>query len=309
MNVHSLDDSWQQPIHIMPLTQAFPDLDILNQSGLKDFKEFRERKVVLTEDHERLFGVFSSKAPVIPHTDLVEILSDTYQQLYKDHEGMMNVVSLKDGAAIRIEMDLPLERQLDIGNGDKSNLKLYAYNSYDKSFGLKLRTGVMRLICMNGAMIGDQIGQLTAHDLMDGFNTRSLSSKVRRLVDNSYKVTDVWQSWLDVEVPFRAAERVLDAFPKKFVEPILEESLYPMNMYELYNHMTRRSTHDTRTDRSRIVFDTQISSIFYGNKLLKAIGEYDPHSKIDVAAKVISNSALDAEIADTITETDDILHH
>lgn len=102
------------------------------------------------------------------------------------------------------------------------------------------------------------------------------------MVDNSYKVTDIWQSWLDVEVPFRAAERALEIFPKKFAEPILQEDLYPMNMYELYNHMTRRSTHDTRTDRSRIIFDTQISSIFYGNKLLNHIREVDPSSSADV---------------------------
>lgn len=303
------DDSWKQPIQVMPLTQAFPDLGMLKASGLKEFKEFSERKVVLSEDHERLFGVFSKKSVVVPHTDLVDILSDVYHSLYKEQEGTMNIVSLKDGAAIRIEMDLPLERQLDIGNGDKSNLKLYAYNSYDKSFGLKLRTGVMRLICMNGAMIGDQIGQLNAAELLDGWSTRSLSAKVRRLVDNSYKVTDVWQSWLDVEVPFTAAERVLkESFPKKFVEPVLEPQLYPMNMYDLYNHMTRRSTHDTRTDRSRIVFDTQISSIFYGNKLLDAIRDTGQYTKADTAADILQSAYLEHDISDVLTETDEIYH-
>lgn len=309
MQIHALDDQWQQPIEILPLMQAFPDLEVLQKSGVKDFKEFRERKVVLSEDHERLFGVFSAKSVVVPHQDLVNILADTYQQLYHDDEGMMNIVSLKEGAAIRIEMDLPLENQLDIGNGDKSNLKLFAYNAYDKSFGLKLRTGVMRLICMNGAIIGSQIGELNANELMDGFNTKSLSAKVRRLVDNSYKVTDIWQSWLDVEVPFRAAERALEIFPKKFAEPILQEDLYPMNMYELYNHMTRRSTHDTRTDRSRIIFDTQISSIFYGNKLLNHIREVDPSSSADVASCALIDASLTADVADTVTETDDIYHH
>lgn len=309
MNIVEIDDSWKQPIEVMPLTQAFPDLGLLQNSGLHEFKEFGERKVVLSQDHERLFGVFSKKSAVIPHTDLVDILSDVYHTLYKDQEGTMNVVSLKDGAAVRIEMDLPLERQLDIGNGDKSNLKLFAYNSYDKSFSLKLRTGVMRLICMNGAMIGDQIGQLNGNELLDGWTTRSLSAKVRRLVDNSYKVTDVWQSWLDVEVPHIAAERVLSpAFPKKFVEPILEPQLYPMNMYDLYNHMTRRSTHDTRTDRSRILFDTQISSIFYGNKLLDSIRESSQYSKADAASEILQSAYLDHDISDVLTETEEIHH-
>lgn len=309
MNIVDVDDSWKQPIETMPLLQAFPDLLKFKNSDVSEFREFSERKVVLSQDHERLFGVFNAKSVIVPHTDLVDILSDAYHQLYKDQEGTMNIISVKDGAAIKIEMDLPLERPLDIGNGDKSHLKLYAYNSYDKSFGLKLRTGVMRLICMNGAMIGDQIGQLNARELLDGWSTRSLAAKVRRLLDNSYKVTEVWQSWLDVEVPFTAADQVLSrSFPKKFVEPVLDPVLYPMNMYDLYNHMTRRSTHDTRTERSKILFDTQISSIFYGNKLIEAIRDNGHYSKVDVASNLLNDTYLDHDISDIITETDEIHH-
>jgi hypothetical protein len=309
MNIVEVDDSWRLPIEVLPLNQAFPELDKLSKSGIAEFREFNERKVVLSRDHERLFGVFSKKAVVVPHEELVDILSESYHQLYKDSDGTMNVVPVKDGAAIRVEMDLPLERPLDIGNGDISNLKLYAYNAYDKSFGLKIRTGVMRLICMNGAIIGDQIGSLSANELMDGWSTKSLSAKIDRLIKNSYKVTDVWQSWLDVEVPYEAADKVFSkAFPKKFIEPILEPHLFPMDMYNLYNLMTRRATHDTRTDRSRIVFDTNISSIFYGNKLINAIRGTDRLSAADDASNILEYSALESDISDRVTVTDDITH-
>lgn len=309
MNIVEVDNNWRLPIEVLSLNQAFPELGKLSRSGIAEFREFNERKVVLSQDHERLFGVFSKKAVVIPHEELVDILSESYHQLYKDSDGTMNVVSVKDGAAIRVEMDLPLERPLDIGNGDVSNLKLYAYNAYDKSFGLKIRTGVMRLICMNGAVIGDQIGSLSANELMDGWSTKSLSAKIDRLIKNSYKVTDVWQSWLDVEVPHEAADKVFSkAFPKKFVEPILDPSLFPMNMYSLYNLMTRRATHDTRTDRSRIVFDTNISSIFYGNKLINAIRGTDRFSTADDASNILEYSALEADISNRVTVTADITH-
>jgi hypothetical protein len=309
MNIVEVDDNWRTKIEVMPLIQAFPELTHLVKADIPEFKEFRDKKLVLSEDHERLFGVYGAKAVVIPHEDLVNILSDTYDQLYKDSEGTMNIVSLKNGAAIRIEMDLPLEKPLDIGNGDLSNLKLYAYNAYDKAFPLKIRMGVMRLICTNGAMIGDQIGSLSANELMDGWSTKSLSAKVRRLVDNSRKVTDVWQGWTDVEVPFEAARRVLEpAFPKKFIDPILDRSLFPMDMYSLYNHLTRRATHDTRTDRSRITFDTHISSLFYGNKILNAIRSNEEYSYADAADNLLQSSVLDDDISDTVTETAEITH-
>jgi hypothetical protein len=73
--------------------------------------------------------------------------------------------------------------------------------------------------------------------------------------------------------------------------------------------MTRRSTHDTRTDRSKILFDTQISSIFYGNKLINAIREADPYSQVDKASAVMQETYLDHDISDIVTETAEIYHH
>jgi hypothetical protein len=308
MNVVSIDDSWKQPIEVMPLVQAFPDLaNIQGRDLIPDFRKFDERNVVLSADHERLFGVFGSRSVVIPHTELVDILTDSYKRLYPNSEGTMNVVSLKDGASVKIEMDLELERPLDIGNGDVSHLKLYAYNSYDKSFSLKVMMGVMRLICMNGAMIGEKIAGLKGSELLDGWSTRSLAAKLNRLIDNSRKVTDVWQSWLDVEVPYVVAERVLSRnFPERFVEPILHPSDFPKNMYSLWNDLTRRATYDTKTDRSKITMDTTISSLFYGNKFIDAIQAWESET-VD-PRRAMQHAALEMDISDRVTITDDITH-
>lgn len=308
-------DDWKIPVKILPLTQAFPEMGTLANSGIPEFKEYSERKVVLTEDHDRLFGVHSQRAIVIPHEELVNILMDTYTQLYPNSDdGIMNIISLKNGAAVKIEMDLPLERPLDIGNGDISNLKLYAFNAYDKSFALKLRTGVFRLICQNGAMIGEQISMLRAADLVDGWSTKSLAAKISRIVNHSHKVTDIWQSWLDIDVPHEAAYRALtNRFPEKFLEPILVKSKYPMNLYSLYNLMTRRSTHDTRTERSRVLFDSNISSIFYGRKMMEAIKDVTGVESTTHSEQIMKNSEfipyLDEEISDLVTVTDEIQHH
>lgn len=311
MQIVEVDDSWRAPIEVLPLIQAFPELERLerlSESGISEFKEFRDKKLVLSKDRERLFGVYSAKAVVIPHEDLVNILTDTYGRLYPGNEGLMTVKTLKNGAAIAVEMDLELEKPLDIGNGDLSHLKLYAYNAYDKAFPLKIRMGVMRLICMNGAMIGDQIGSLSANELLDGWTSKGLAAKVRRLVDNARRVTDVWQTWTDIEVPFEPARRVLEPiFPKKFIEPILDQTLFPMSLYNLYNAFTRRATHDVSSDRSKIMLDTHISSVFYGKKLLSAIHHTDD-SYVAVAGNLMDDVALNSDISDSVTITEEIHH-
>jgi len=300
MHIVENDLSWREPIEIMPLNQAFPDMSAL--AGLSaEFRRYEERKVVLNEDHSRLFGVFGKKAVVLPHLDLVNILSDTYERLY-DQEGVMNINSVNNGAKITITMELPLEEPLDVGNGDKHNLLLLAQNGYTNGESPKIRMGVMRLICLNGAVIGKQIACIPAREMMDGFSTKTLAAKVNRLVDHSRKVTDVWQSWMGIQIPRLAASPLFENhFPSKFVEPILEDEVFPMSKYDLYNMMTRRATHDVASDLSRMVIDNRIATVFYGNAFEKATKMVE----MELAQPLV---IVDADISATRTETDEISH-
>lgn len=296
------DTAWRQPIEVLPLIQAFPELGALSKfDAVKDFQQYNEKKVVLSDTHERLFGVFGRKSVIVKHEDLLDIMSSVYQKLYGD-DGVINVNSMKDGAQIVISMELPLETPLDLGNGDKSNLLIHTSNSYDKGLGLKIQTGVMRVICTNGAILGSRIASINARELLDGFNTATLAAKVHRMVDKAKGVTDIWQKWLDVHIQRSVVASVLERrLPQKFVEPILELEDYPINKYELYNALTRRSSHDLNTERAKWQMDTVISKIFYGDYFEKTMKEL-------AAERIDKLEIVDSEINDTVTEKDDIKH-
>lgn len=257
-----------------------------------------KKKVVVSEDRERLYGVFGAKAPIVPHETMLEALDAAYRRLYKE-EPTIDIKSLDTGAKVVMEVRLPLDRPLDVGNGDVSDLMLYAQNSYTPGAGLKIRTGVMRLICSNGAVAGRQIGFIGAREFMGALNANTLAARLNHLVDKSKALTDVWQRWMDVDVSRVVAGMVFERqLPRKFVEPLLANETYPMNKYNLYNLATRRATHDTLTDRARWTVDNIIAKLFYGDYF-------------ETAARDLERSPAsidDADIRDTVTETDDILH-
>jgi hypothetical protein len=296
------DTAWRQPIEVLPLIQAFPELGSLSKfDAVKEFQQYNEKKVVLSEDHDRLFGVFGKKSVVVKHEDLLDIMSEVYQKLYGD-DGTININSMKDGAQVVISMELPLETPLDLGNGDVSNLLLHTSNSYDKGLSLKIQTGVMRVICTNGAILGSRIASINARELLDGFNTATLAAKVHRMVDKAKGVTNIWQKWLDIHLNRSVVASVLERrLPQKFVEPILEVEDFPINKYELYNALTRRSSHDINTERGKWQMDSVISKVFYGNYFEKAMKDME-------AERIDQLEISDSEINDTVTETDDIKH-
>ena len=100
------NDDWQQNVHIMPLTQLFNQRPELVTTEGPQWKQFEEKRVVVSEDHDRLFGVFSKKAVIVRHTELVESLQLMGQRLYGE-DLPIDVQSLDEGAKIIARLTLP----------------------------------------------------------------------------------------------------------------------------------------------------------------------------------------------------------
>lgn len=299
------DTDWRQPVQILPLTQAFPDLNELSDSSkslmLNQFKEYNTKRVILTEDHERLFGVFSNKAPIIRHTDFVEGIMQAYQRLFSE-EPIINVRSFDGGAKMVIQCDLPERYNLDLGNSDVSTLMLLGQNSYDHSYSFRLNIGMMRLICTNGAVAGKIIESVRAQEFMNRMTSQTLPARIARLIDKATDLVDVWRTWFDVKLTSLPVNLILEKyFPKRFYEPLLEQCQFPINKYELYNLLTGRSTHDVTSDKHRWAVDNTIARLFYSQILDKASSDFEKELQ---ATPIL----LDDYVTEHVTVTDDITH-
>ena len=292
------NDDWQQNVHIMPLTQLFNQRPELVATEGPQWKQFEEKRVVVSEDHDRLFGVFSKKAVIVRHTELVESLQLMGQRLYGE-DLPLDVQSLDEGAKIIARLTLPDKYQLDVGNGDLSDMYLLAQNSYDHGYSFRLNIGVFRLVCTNGAVVGRTIDEIKAKEFVT--RLKANTARLDRLVQKGADVVELWKTWMDVEIPRMPAELLLERyFPRKFYEPLLANATFPMSKYALYNLLTRRSTHDIADSKARWGVDNIIARLFYSPKLDQLAADY--HNEINMPV------FADEMISDSVTETDDITH-
>lgn len=294
MNIIENNNLWRNPIETLPLNQAFPQMEQLAELGmLPAFKQFDDKKVVLSKDHDRLFGVFSKKSVIVEHTEAVTMVNNVLTELYGE-EPEIELTSMKNGAKIIAKFNLKGEKELDIGNGDLSNFNLLLTNSYDKALPFKLQIGCMRLVCTNGLILGQDIHSIKANQLLSGWTIEGLSKKVKKLTAQSHEIVNDWRRWTKIQIPRNVAvESLADKFPKKFIEPILEPANFPSSKWDLYNDLTRRSTHDIASESTRHSFDQIISRIFYGKKgaIYEHELEYD-----------------ERDISDLVTVTEEIEH-
>jgi len=259
MNITADDPIWTQDIEVLPMIQAFPALDTL--------EEFNEKNVVLTKDHKRLFSVVSQKAKILHHVEAVEMIDNAIQVAYGEPP-RIELASYKQGAQIAARFKLPEEPLIDLGSGDINTFHVLLYNSYDRSMPFKLRVGAYRAICDNGMVLGNDIASITGKDLLDSWSPEGVATKVSKMMEKSITVFDTWKKWQQIELAYLdALEAIGNKLPKKMVGAIEEREMeFPMSIWDYYNVLTAFSTHESKTHRAKTSFDGTISNIFYSRK-------------------------------------------
>lgn len=253
------NDLWQRNVEILPYIQAYPEL--------AENAMFNEKSVVISSEHDRLFGVHSSKAFLIKHLDALEVVNDCVKDMF-NAEPEIQVTSVKDGSKILARISLDAFSDITIGGDDRSKIQLLLTNNYARAAEFKLKLGAFRLVCSNGMVIGNTVAGFNSRQLVDeGFNPTSLQSKVARIIDEAKFLYDLWTDWKDISLTYDQAIQLFDnKFSQTKLEEILNQTLFPRSMWDVYNDFTAYSTHRSKTASSQMTTDDLISSLFYGHK-------------------------------------------
>ena len=248
---------WQRPVIAVPLQQAFPELG--------EVKEFRSKVCLFNHDRSRIFDVVSPRYQVIPHVDAVKLLVDAMTQ-YFGTVPHYDVRSFGGGARMVAKFKLPIP-PIRMGRHDVTDLLITMRNSYDRGWVFLAVLGAYRQICSNGMMIGEQFGSLNVRHVIsaEGQDAQILP-QLEYMVQHAPLLRDLWQEWAGTRMTYdEAGELLTGHFPDKYLTPVLEESRFPRSKWDLYNDLTRFSTHDTKSVNRRMEFDEKISKLFYSD--------------------------------------------
>jgi hypothetical protein len=256
MQIIQNNDFWSRPVEIMPYVQAFPSVD--------EYQQFDEKRVIVSENHDILFGIHSSKSFLIKHMDALETLDLAVKELF-DEEAKIEVTSVKQGAFMKASLKLDSLPSIDLGGGDVTDTQLMLTNNYARAGDFKLLLSINRRVCQNGAVVGHAVSGFNARQLIDeGFNATSLQSKVARMVDEAKALYGLWSGWRDIKLGYEEAYAM---FSKHFSEnklgEILSPGAFPCDMWECYNSFTAHATHASKTASGQMAMDTLISKLFY----------------------------------------------
>jgi len=195
---------------------------------------------------------------------------------------------------------LPVPETVQFKPGDESTISIILFNSYARKFPFKLKTGLFRMVCSNGMLVGDEIASLSARQLLgEGFSPESLSPNIERLITRTKNVEKFWERWRDLEIPADVAIQLIEKnLSKKLYKDLVDEARFPMTLWDFYNEVTRISTHETSTFYSNVVSDMSISRMFYSSKSI--LRELDNMQDEALAMKASNTEELPALADETI---------
>lgn len=244
---------WQQPVIAVPLSQAFPQFD--------EVKEFRSRVCLFNHNRTKLFDVVSPKYQVVPHGQAIQSISDALKT-YFGAAVEPQVRSFGQGTTISAVYKLPIEPVRLNDGKDVNEMTLLVRNSYDRSQVFSAELGAYRLICSNGAKIGESFGAIRSRHVGSGADT-SILSQLEYMIAKAPQVREMWEQWQDTRISQEQAAAMLEGrFPDKYALPVLMQK-FPRTKWEFYNDLTRFATHDTPSVQRRMEFDDIICSMFY----------------------------------------------
>lgn len=293
LNIRSLDDAWRTPISIENLQQGralssniiipHGDDDVSERDVKENFygqvfhatdvdlTRFESKRLIVSADEKpKLFGIVREQDKVLLNADIIKVVEESLEKVFKGKELDCEIVSLRQGAAMRAIITLPESESLLFKRGnvtEESRLTVVIGNSYDGTVGTKISLGTYRLICSNGAVAGVNLTSIPKGSVIKAIKGGSVTDSLIRVIANAQSLKERWRQWDETQVEFESVVDFLGkAFPRKLIETVLHPGMYPMSVFALYQHLTDIASHFARTSSEQFRLDARISNLFYNEK-------------------------------------------
>lgn len=207
---------------------------------------------IVREDTDTVLAVHSKRYALTPN----EVVFNALDRIIKrsnalDTNGMdiTDRVAYAGGKTVR-QYTFP-EHRVETRQGDFTELRLTAVNSYDGSTNLNVKMGGYRLACLNGMSSGDWFGEFkNRHTSM--FSTEEMGVYLQNALNNFINLGHVWRKWAETFITPEAVRDWLFQFAKgsKRLADLLycyyerEARSMGSTLWALFNALTFWATHE-----------------------------------------------------------------
>lgn len=129
---------------------------------LPNGQEIVNRKAVVRTDSMTSLGIVSNDYSLVKHGAVV----DSFREASREYNVKEEIGLVKDEAFLYYKMTFP-KVEAEIAKGDIVRMQMIARNSYNGMNALQIIFGALRLVCLNGMVLGTQFMQFQYRHIGD----------------------------------------------------------------------------------------------------------------------------------------------
>ena len=270
----------------------FPNVTLEPLAWGAEKNDFASHCAVVNNDDGRVITVVTDAYSILHHEDFLTTADEALRKVYgKDVQRSTRLINGGDKMLAVYTLE---DNPITLRNGDIAYPSLILKNSYDLGWAAALSGGVFRLICSNGAYVGEMTSSKKKHTAqLDGDYVKFVTSNIvdriplieQRMTEwakdkigrkthinlDSLKLNDGEQQSL-LYLKERSTGLRLDA---KVIETSDGEKTVwtpedETTKYDLWNLMTEFATHRISSPMRQDTISTSIDKLFHSNKLIAA---------------------------------------
>jgi hypothetical protein len=243
-------------------------------------------RAVRNVETDEVFDIVSPKYKLVKHEKVLENVEEVLETNKEFGHYERSVLLYKSGARMRTKYRFP-DTEVVVkfrGKNDIMNPTLEVFNSYDRSIKHTVMLGAFRLICTNGAVVGETFAKYKKRHMPDLY-LEDVQSALKDGIGAIETQQQQWQEWTDVPLlpeKFEEVEKKLDLNNKEtgllLEEPEMstnatldrwlalnemggkwaEEAREYLDMWTFYNILTQFTTHRIKSEVRRQQLEDRI---------------------------------------------------
>lgn len=215
--------------------------DVVDWGNENTYLPTEDYKAIVRGDTNEIISIVRSSYKVIPNAliinKLLQFLASTGENFRIDSSH-----SFVQNSRMRLQVTFP---ELTIEDSESNiNLSLFLENSYDQSTSLKYYFGAIRMICLNGLILGEILSKYYAKHTQ-GFDISDFSASLEEAKTHLPAIQQRVNQLESLPANEQLVEQVEEKISKRLAEDVLEEMQEKrLSQWELLNRITHYISHD-----------------------------------------------------------------
>jgi len=241
----------------------------------RDLHQADKYKAIVDFDTGKVFSIVSRDYKLIRHEEAIEQIEEAIYKAPELGGYKFTTEFYNDGGHMRRKYDFP-GILVDIDKGDKVNLQLHLFNSYDVTWPFIVILGAFRFVCENGLVIGKKFFLLRKRHVYR-LEEMNIEKQVSSAIDRFNLQTGQWKEWADQLLTDKAYDQVMNTMKlgkkalKEIKERLTQESdgfgdngIQIISVWLFFNVLTWYITHRAASLNHRVNMENRLRSAIQG---------------------------------------------